>query len=136
MAFRRTICALFVGLTTSLVGSSFTAPPAGALSIALPTGTFFCAGDGVPQQPVQWLCHTVQPGEWLWKIARDETFAPVTPDRVARAARFIYSLNRARIGPNPNALRPGMTLLVGFYVAPSCPPPRTNADGTVTIFVC
>jgi hypothetical protein len=133
---RRTACAVVVVLASSLIGTGVDAAPASASSVALPIGTFFCGGDGVPQQPVQWLCHTVQPGEWLWKIARDETYPPVTPDRIARVARFIYTLSRSRIGPNPNMLRPGMTLLVGFNLAPSCPPSRTNPDGTVTIIAC
>lgn len=93
---------------------------------ALPNGTRFCEVGPPAQASVRWLCHTVQPGEWLWKIARDETFTPVTPERVAKAANFIYALNRTRIGANPNSIHPGMTLLVGFYSTPN--PVLTNAD--------
>ena len=57
--------------------------------------------------------YVVQRGDWLWKIAR--TLNPPVSNRsdLAARVRLLYKNNQARIGPNPNRLRPGMVLMTG-----------------------
>jgi nucleoid-associated protein YgaU len=58
--------------------------------------------------------HVVQPGEWLWKIAREDLAArginAGEQSFVRNRANAIYNRNRALIGSNPNLIRPGMRL--------------------------
>ncbi len=49
-----------------------------------------------------YVMHTVQPGEWLFVIAR----------KYCTTAHEIFSMNRSVIGDNPNFVRPGMRLTV------------------------
>jgi nucleoid-associated protein YgaU len=64
-------------------------------------------------------CVTVQRGDWLWAIAREalkcgtgRQGAVVTNAQVGAEARDIYRANRARIGRNPNRIRPGTELVI------------------------
>jgi Tfp pilus assembly protein FimV len=76
------------------------------------------------------LCYTVQPGDWLWAIARralsssPRLCATDDPHVVARRVRALHRANRRVIGHNPNRLRPGMVLIVGHWTdAVQVPPP-------------
>ena len=70
--------------------------------------------------------HVVRRNEWLYKIARDRlqfsagtVATPACSQRpdcdaaaVRRAARKIYEANRARIGPDPDRVQPGLRLRI------------------------
>ena len=68
-----------------------------------------CAGCGPTS-------HVVQPGEWLWKIARNDLaqrgINAGDLSFVRDRANAIYARNRALIGSNPNRIRPGMRLVL------------------------
>lgn len=60
----------------------------------------------------------VKPGDSLWTIADDELPTTATTAEISERWRAIYAANRARIGPDPDLIHPGMSLLL--------PPPRKD----------
>ena len=60
--------------------------------------------------------HVVQPGECLWKIARDTLAdrggADPSNTEIARFWPAIYEMNRALIGEDPNLIHPGQSLQI------------------------
>jgi hypothetical protein len=59
--------------------------------------------------------HTVQPGEWLWRIAREALTArslDASAPAVHRYVDEIYARNVTVIGPDPNRILPGMVLVL------------------------
>ncbi len=59
--------------------------------------------------------HTVQRGEWLWKIARTKLAQqgkPISARNVRKIADMIYADNRRTIGANKNRLRVGQRLTI------------------------
>ena len=67
---------------------------------------------------------TVRPGDCLWTLAADLLEPSPRPSDVDRAWRVIYHANHARIGPDPDLLRPGTRLLVPRSVRQSLHPSR------------
>ncbi len=59
--------------------------------------------------------HTVQCGEWLWKIAGQRLAAEdksIAPRNVGKIANMIYSDNRRTIGPDKSRLKVGQRLTI------------------------
>lgn len=54
--------------------------------------------------------HVVTAGESLWSITSERLPAGADDPRVARAWPRLHRLNRDRIGPDPDLIRPGTTL--------------------------
>ena len=80
-----------------------------------------CPAPGTHGDPIRCtpsLCassHTVQRGEWLWKIARERLAGvgkSTAPRNVRKIADMIYADNRRTIGPNKNRLKPGQRLTI------------------------
>lgn len=67
---------------------------------------------------------TVRPGDCLWTIAADLLGPSPLPREVDRAWRVIYRANHARIGPDPDLVRPGTRLLVPRSARQSLHPSR------------
>lgn len=84
------------------------APPASAERLPLPDRPV--VRTEAPARVSGWV--RVHPGQSLWEISRRHLPAPATDADVARFANALYRLNRARIGGNPNLIRPGQHLAV------------------------
>jgi nucleoid-associated protein YgaU len=54
----------------------------------------------------------VRPGDSLWSISEERLGQNATPQRIADAAEQIYTLNRGRIGADPDLIFVGQELLV------------------------
>lgn len=65
---------------------------------------------------------TVVPGDCLWTIAEDLLRPSPSPAEVDRGWRSIYRLNRSRLGPDPDVLRPGTRLVLPTSLHPSLRP--------------
>ena len=76
--------------------------------------------------------HVVQPGEWLWSIARAELRSlgatEPTHQQVGARASELYALNRDVIGPDPDLLLPGMRLRLDGGLPGGPPGTGTYAD--------
>lgn len=55
---------------------------------------------------------TVAPGDSLWSISAERLGPDATPQQVANGMRWIYALNRDRIGPDPSLIHPGLELVL------------------------
>lgn len=120
LASRR--AALVLGCSLGLIAVAVAAAPAAANPPAAVLSTVACPTP--PASPAFGgpVCHRVQRGEWLWKIARaavpntnPEVCALSDPHQVRLRVAALYRMNRATIGPNPNRLRPGMVIVVGGF---------------------
>ncbi|MCU1462953.1 MAG: hypothetical protein JWO37_3028 [Acidimicrobiales bacterium] len=112
------------------------ATPADAALVPIPPLSHPCASNA-PSSPTIAYCHTVVRGEWLWKIARrdiQDRGLPASPILVKARADYLYGLNRAAIGSNPNRLRVGMELVVATVA--KCPPPTPPDLPPGTPLVC
>ena len=77
-----------------------------------PDGDPVCATDGTGCQPAT---HVVQPGDRLWKIARERLTAAgrsTTPRNVRKIADMIYADNTRVIGRDRHRLRVGQRLAI------------------------
>lgn len=54
----------------------------------------------------------VRPGDSLWSISGEQLAPNATPQRILKGTEQIYTLNRARIGADPNLIFAGQELLV------------------------
>jgi len=62
---------------------------------------------------------TVAPGGSLWSISAERLGPDATPQQVANGMRWIYALNRDRIGPDPSLIHPGLELVLPAAARPS-----------------
>jgi hypothetical protein len=54
----------------------------------------------------------VRAGDCLWDLAEARLPGTASPQEVERAWRSLYRANRARVGPDPDLLRPGTALVL------------------------
>lgn len=54
----------------------------------------------------------VSPGDSLWSISEEHLDQNATPRQIASEVRWIYTLNRGRIGADPDLILPGQSLLL------------------------
>lgn len=113
LAWRRGLLAVAVGALTALGVAPAQADSAGrAPSVSAVEGLPLPArpsGDLPPQHPVEHA--VVEPGDSLWRLARQVTPGADDPTLVALVQR-IHRLNRAVIGPDPDHLHPGQRLVL------------------------
>jgi nucleoid-associated protein YgaU len=109
--------ALLAGLGIVLAsGGAVVAGPVSAAPAPLGTGTRTGLGLPVPARPTG-STHAVprqrvevQPGDSLWRLAREHSARSASERDVARLVARTYRANRTIIGADPDLIRPGQRL--------------------------
>src|SRR6266511_2219068 len=102
-------------------------PPPGA-SAAGPAPGSTAHDPSQPGSATATMRHTVEPGDTLWDIGAAHLPADARAETIiTRYWRRIYGANRGALGPDPDLVRPGVTLSIPPYASTAAVPVSQDA---------
>lgn len=104
-----TACGVVVASALSTTGQAAAggdADPGSLAGLPMPERALGAAHQPAPPDPTV----MVRPGDCLWSLAADDLGPGASATAVDARWRWIYRLNRALIGPDPDLIRPGQLL--------------------------